>query len=142
MITYWNSRINDSVGLVSYSAFPDVTMETISQIQCVPANVPIVCVPPTNSKFMITHQNRMLVESYYDVSKILDFCKTCSCSGTYQWIDNSIPCTMALQILWLSWPSQTTRQQRVLPEPPRGKTNNVVFEQVRHKPSCTSTERR
>ena len=25
-------------------------------------------------------------------------------------------------------------------EPPRGKTNNVVFEQVRHKPSCTSTE--
>ena len=25
-------------------------------------------------------------------------------------------------------------------EPPRGKTNNVVSEQVRHKPSCTSTE--
>ena len=28
----------------------------------------------------------------------------------------------------------------VLNEPPRGKTNNVVFEQVRHTPSCTSTE--
>ena len=26
-------------------------------------------------------------------------------------------------------------------EPPRGKTNNVVSEQVRHKPSCTATER-
>ena len=25
-------------------------------------------------------------------------------------------------------------------EPSRGKTNNVVFEQVRHKPSCTATE--
>ena len=27
-------------------------------------------------------------------------------------------------------------------EPPRGKTNNVVSEQVRHKPACTSTEKR
>ena len=26
-------------------------------------------------------------------------------------------------------------------EPPRGKTNNVVFEQVRHKPACTVTEK-
>ena len=25
-------------------------------------------------------------------------------------------------------------------EPPRGKTNNVVSEQVRHKAGCTSTE--
>ena len=25
-------------------------------------------------------------------------------------------------------------------EPPRGKTNNVVSEQVRHKPACTITE--
>ena len=25
-------------------------------------------------------------------------------------------------------------------EPPRGKTNNVVFEQVRHKLGCTATE--
>ena len=25
-------------------------------------------------------------------------------------------------------------------EPPRGKTNNVVSEQVRHKPACTVTE--
>ena len=29
---------------------------------------------------------------------------------------------------------------RVKSEPPRGKTNNVVSEQVRHKPACTSTE--
>ena len=28
-----------------------------------------------------------------------------------------------------------------LSEPPRGKTNNVVSEQVRHKPTCTSTEK-
>ena len=28
----------------------------------------------------------------------------------------------------------------VIIEPPRGKTNNLVFEQVRHKPSCMSTE--
>ena len=27
-------------------------------------------------------------------------------------------------------------------EPPGGKTNNVVSEQVRHKPACTSTEKR
>ena len=26
-------------------------------------------------------------------------------------------------------------------EPPSGKTNNVVSEQVRHKPACTSTEK-
>ena len=26
-------------------------------------------------------------------------------------------------------------------EPPRGKTNNVVSEQVRHKPTCTVTEK-
>ena len=26
-------------------------------------------------------------------------------------------------------------------EPPRGKANNVVFEQVRHKPTCTVTEK-
>ena len=26
-------------------------------------------------------------------------------------------------------------------EPPRGKTNNVVSGQVRHKPGCTSTEK-
>ena len=26
-------------------------------------------------------------------------------------------------------------------EPPRGKTNNVVFEQVRHKPAFTVTEK-
>ena len=26
-------------------------------------------------------------------------------------------------------------------EPPRGKTNNVVSEQLRHKPTCTSTEK-
>ena len=26
-------------------------------------------------------------------------------------------------------------------KPPRGKTNNVVSEQVRHKPACTSTEK-
>ena len=26
-------------------------------------------------------------------------------------------------------------------EPPRGKTNNVVSEQVRHKQACTSTEK-
>ena len=28
----------------------------------------------------------------------------------------------------------------VINEPPFGKTNNVVSEQARHKPSCTSTE--
>ena len=26
-------------------------------------------------------------------------------------------------------------------EPPRGKTNNVVSEQVQHKPTCTSIEK-
>ena len=29
----------------------------------------------------------------------------------------------------------------VLIEPPRGKTNNMVSEQVRHKPACTSIEK-
>ena len=29
----------------------------------------------------------------------------------------------------------------IIIEPPRGKTNNVVSEQVRHKPACTSTEK-
>ena len=30
---------------------------------------------------------------------------------------------------------------RVVFEPPRGKTNNVVSEQVRHKPTCTVPEK-
>ena len=34
---------------------------------------------------------------------------------------------------------QKTREELVIFEPPRGKTNNVVSEQVRHKPACTST---
>ena len=25
-------------------------------------------------------------------------------------------------------------------EPPRGKTNNVVLDQIRHKPGCSATE--
>ena len=33
------------------------------------------------------------------------------------------------------------RSGRPKDEPPRGKTNNVVSEQVRHKPACTSTEK-
>ena len=36
---------------------------------------------------------------------------------------------------------QVCNRGSLLPnEPPRGKTNNVVSEQVRHKPACTSTE--
>ena len=34
--------------------------------------------------------------------------------------------------------SQVTKH--IIYEPPRGKTNNVVSEQVRHKPACTVTE--
>ena len=38
-------------------------------------------------------------------------------------------------------PQLLTLQLRALTsEPPGGKTNNVVFEQVRHKPTCTITE--
>ena len=33
----------------------------------------------------------------------------------------------------------TTKYLKI--EPPRGKTNNVVSEQVQHKPACTSTEK-
>ena len=33
------------------------------------------------------------------------------------------------------------RTSRSSVEPPRGKTNNVVYDQVRHKPTCTSTEK-
>ena len=29
----------------------------------------------------------------------------------------------------------------IIYEPPRGKTNNVVSDQVRHKPTCTVTEK-
>ena len=32
------------------------------------------------------------------------------------------------------------KQEVLKIEPSRGKTNNVVSEQVRHKPACTSTE--
>ena len=34
-----------------------------------------------------------------------------------------------------------TYQEYIINEPPRGKTNNVVSAQVRHKPACTSTEK-
>ena len=33
------------------------------------------------------------------------------------------------------------KRQRNIIEPPRGKTNNVVSDQVRHKPTCTFTEK-
>ena len=36
--------------------------------------------------------------------------------------------------------SHLSRIERLRNEPPRGKTNNVVSEQVRQKPSYTSTE--
>ena len=32
-------------------------------------------------------------------------------------------------------------QELMINESPLGKTNNVVFEQARHKPTCTSTEK-
>ena len=35
----------------------------------------------------------------------------------------------------------TSKKQLLIFEPPHGKTNNVVSEQVRHKPACTSTEK-
>ena len=39
------------------------------------------------------------------------------------------------------FPTKTSKENAlVLNEPPRGKTNNVVSEQVRHKPVCTVTE--
>ena len=38
---------------------------------------------------------------------------------------------------WLAVPTSW----HLTSEPPRGKTNNVVSEQVRHKPACTSTEK-
>ena len=34
-----------------------------------------------------------------------------------------------------------TPKVALLNEPPRGKTNDVVSEQVRHKPTCTSKEK-
>ena len=33
-----------------------------------------------------------------------------------------------------------TRESPSVNKPPHRKTNNVVFEQVQHKPACTSTE--
>ena len=42
-------------------------------------------------------------------------------------------------IMTFSWSRGS--QNLVIYEPPRGKTNNVVSEHVRHKPVCTSTEK-
>ena len=39
-----------------------------------------------------------------------------------------------LEIMYLTASENNT-------EPPRGKTNNVVSDQVRHKPTCTVTEK-
>ena len=44
--------------------------------------------------------------------------------------------TVSVLLLWKRHCSKTA-----INEPPRGKTNNVVSEQVRHKPACTSTEK-
>ena len=37
---------------------------------------------------------------------------------------------------------QVSNSRKTFPrnEPPHGKTSNVVFDQVRHKPTCTVTE--
>ena len=39
-----------------------------------------------------------------------------------------------------SMAEETNGQQVGTFEPPRGKTNNVVSEHVRHKPACKATE--
>ena len=36
--------------------------------------------------------------------------------------------------------NSVTALKKIINEPPRGKTNNVVSEQVRHKPACIVTE--
>ena len=38
-------------------------------------------------------------------------------------------------------PSSTSNGDESSFQPSRGKTNNVVSEQARHKPACTSTEK-
>ena len=45
---------------------------------------------------------------------------------------------ISLKIVNKSW--QDFKTEFLTNEPPRGKTNNVVSEQVRHKPGCTATE--
>ena len=37
-------------------------------------------------------------------------------------------------------PENNLNELSLINESPRGKTNNVVSEQVRHKPACTATE--
>ena len=54
-----------------------------------------------------------------------------SCQSKFQTIAREIQ----LQITWKFLRNATTY------EPPHGKTNNVVSEQVRHNPTCTSTEK-
>ena len=57
-----------------------------------------------------------------------------SCTGAH-------PGTSGVQVnhnLSVQSEALTTRSSY---EPPRGKTNNVVSEQVRHKPACISTEK-
>ena len=46
-------------------------------------------------------------------------------------------------VKWITIAQEKSETNRAFTdEPPRGKTNNVVFEQVRHKPACTVTDQR
>ena len=49
---------------------------------------------------------------------------------------------MVMRLVYLTYcrMSMATIRTAETFEPPRGKTNNVVSEQVRHKPVCTGTE--
>ena len=54
--------------------------------------------------------------------------------GSLQELDQSVPVEMLQSNM-----SKHKYQNKY--EPPRGKSNNVVSDQVRHKPTCTVTEK-
>ena len=57
-------------------------------------------------------------------------CRVNRCGGcSYEWYNGVTGNILQCQGTFLRY------------EPPRGKTNNVVSEQVRHKATCTSTEK-
>ena len=65
------------------------------------------------------------------------------CHFSYGYLNGCISLLLSYTI-YLLWSACLTLlhllELSVIIEPPRGKTNNVVSKQVRHKPACTATE--
>ena len=83
------------------------------------------------------------ISSFYPASVAVQAgsCRTCSENHIVGFPTRRLIWSVTIATMFLPVLSAHFFHHLLKNEPPRGKTNNVVSEQVRHKPACTSTEK-